>query len=410
MPIDANILLQQQPIQLPNPLAGAAQVAQIQGSQQQNRLAQLQFDQAQRAEQQQVGLGNAYKDAYDQSTGKLDPSKLIGSLATGGYGAAIPGVQKSLNEQQKAQAEATIAQLKGHSETLGLIGQVMGGVKDQGSYDAAVSYLRSHIPDGGKDLPPVYDPSTVQQVVTRALTTQQQVAKQQKDLDYALNVRQQTEVERNNQVNNKVAQGNLGVAQGQLGVSRDRLNFDKAQPKGEYDKDRGIVIDQRTGKSIQVTGPDGQPIGPANAKPSGDYLKQATAYRNMDDALTNYKNVLGNFTKMDALSPEKRAGLNTAYQNMMLQAKEMYNLGVLNGGDERILTSIVNNPLDLSKALVPTQALLKQATDLQGIVKKNNENLAAVNKQQAIPLKSQSAPPAGVPADIGDLLNKYGDK
>src|SRR6188768_62744 len=102
MPIDANILLQQQPIQLPNVLAGAGQIAQIQGAQQQNRLAQLQYDQAQRTEQQQIGLGNAYKDAFDQDTGKLDSTKLIGSLATGGYGAAIPGVQKSLNEQQKA--------------------------------------------------------------------------------------------------------------------------------------------------------------------------------------------------------------------------------------------------------------------------------------------------------------------
>jgi len=408
MPIDANILLQQQPIQLPNVLAGAGQIAQIQGAQQQNRLAQLQYDQAQRTEQQQIGLGNAYKDAFDQDTGKLDSTKLIGSLATGGYGAAIPGVQKSLNEQQKAQAESQKAQLEVHGQQLGLIGQVMGAVKDQGSYDAAVSYLRSHIPDGGKDLPTVYDPNTVQQVVTRALTTQQQVAKQQKDLDYALNVRQQTEVERNNQANNKVAQGQLGVAQGQLGVSRDRLNFDKDQPKGIYDKDSAIIVDPRTGQSRPVTDQNGNPITPAGGKPSGEYLKQATAYRNMDDALTNYKNVLGNFTKVDALSPEKRAGLNTAYQNMMLQAKEMYNLGVLNGGDERILTSIVNNPLDLSKALVPTQALLKQASDLQGIVKKNNENLATVNKQKAIPLKSEATQPASVPDDINSLLNKYG--
>lgn len=292
MPIDANILLQQQPIQLANPLAQAGQIAQIQGAQQQNRLAQLQFDQAQRTEQQQIGLGNAFKDAYDPATRKVDSSKLVGLLATGGYGAAIPTVQKGLAETAKAQAEAQQLELKGHAQKLELVGQVMGAVKDQPSYDAAVAYLKSHIPDGGADLPPVYDPATVQATVQRALTTQQQVEKLQKDLDYKLGIRKQDEVERDNKTKNDISKGQLGVAQGNLGVARSRLAFDQAQPKGVYDKDNGIIVDPRTGRSIAVSGPDGQPLAGGGGKLTEDqgkatgWLIQAeNAFKNMNAAV-----------------------------------------------------------------------------------------------------------------------------
>lgn len=53
---------------------------------------------------------------------------------------------------------------------------------------------------------------------------------------------------------NQVAWANVRTAQ-------DRLNFDKQQPKGQYDAERGVLIDPRTGQAKPVT-MGGKPLGP----------------------------------------------------------------------------------------------------------------------------------------------------
>lgn len=414
MAIDANILFQagRPTVQLDDPMNKLAQLGQVQGLQNQNALAQLQLKQAQQQDQDRTAMANAYQGAVDPATGRVDYAKVTGNLAGAGAGAAIPGVQKSAAEAQKAQREADKATLEQAIQKQALISQYAGSATDQASWTAA----RNAVAQLGIDIsqvPEQFDPATAKQLQLRALTGVQQLDQHWKQQGYDLDVRKQNEVERNNKAQNSVAQGQLGVSQGQLGVAQQRLAYDQSQPKGVYDKDNGIIVDPRTGKSIAVTDQNGQPIGASGGKPSGEYLKQATAYQNMDDALTGYKKVLSSFKTTDSLSPSKRAELNTAYQNALLQAKEIYNLGVLNGGDERILTAIINNPLDIHSALTPRTALLKQAEDLQGIVARANENSAKVNRQKPVPLNSSKVPSGNgaapmVPPDIGDLLNKYG--
>ena len=153
----------------------------------------------------------------------------------------------------------------------------------------------------------------------------------------------------------------------------------------------------------------GKPLkGPDQNKPTADYLKQAEAYRNMDDALTNFTTKLGGFTNSDMMIPTRRAEIATAYNNAMLQGKEIYKLGVLNGGDERILNGILANPISFTGATLPTSAMQKQARDLQAIIARGNENLSTVNRQQRVPLKSESGP--AVPDDIQALLQKHGGR
>ena len=146
---------------------------------------------------------------------------------------------------------------------------------------------------------------------------------------------------------------------------------------------------------------NGQPMkGPDQNKPTADYLKQAEAYRNMDDALTNFTAKLRGFKNSDMLIPTKRAEIATAYNNAMLQGKEIYKLGVLNGGDERILNGILANPISFTGATLPTDAMQKQARDLQAIIARANENLATVNRQQRVPLKSEAGAAPDIPAKV----------
>lgn len=148
--------------------------------------------------------------------------------------------------------------------------------------------------------------------------------------------------------------------------------------------------------ALPVIGANGKPMQGAGNKPTADFLKQSEAYQNMDDALTDYSSKLKNMSALGFLSPSARADMGTSYNNAMLQAKEIYKLGVLNGGDERILKSILNSPLDWSSAITPKSALLKQAEDLRGIISRGNQRLSQVNKQPTNELPSAAnQKPAG---------------
>lgn len=119
MPVNPNIALAARPVEIADPLAMYGKIAAIQGAQNQNALAQYQLGAAQREEAATNALSQAYQAAYNPQTGEIDRNKLRQSLATGGFGAKIPTVEKSLLElgtahtaQQKAQTELVDAKLK----------------------------------------------------------------------------------------------------------------------------------------------------------------------------------------------------------------------------------------------------------------------------------------------------------
>lgn len=96
--------------------------------------------------------------------------------------------------------------------------------------------------------------------------------------------------------------------------------------------------------------------------------KQLSGIESLNGAIGEYVNNLQNWNKLGALSPDARAEMGTKYNNMMLQAKEAYNLGVLNGPDFQILQSVVTDPRSLTGAFTSKKALEKQATELGRIM------------------------------------------
>ena len=98
MPINPAIAMGVRGIELQDPLAQYGRVAAIQQAQQQNALAQQQLAQARRAEEQQNALSAAYQAAYNPETGGIDANRLRSTLASSGFGAQIPTVEKALGE------------------------------------------------------------------------------------------------------------------------------------------------------------------------------------------------------------------------------------------------------------------------------------------------------------------------
>jgi len=140
---------------------------------------------------------------------------------------------------------------------------------------------------------------------------------------------------------------------------------------------------------VQTVGKDGLPVWTQNRQegtpaysstgisnkplPTGQ-AKQVIGVKNLNDAADEYVKVLENFDLFDLAKPDERAAMGTVYNNMMLQAKEAYNLGVLNGPDYDILTSVITDPRSLKGAVTSNTALIKQATELKRIMGKIGSN------------------------------------
>ena len=124
-----------------------------------------------------------------------------------------------------------------------------------------------------------------------------------------------------------------------------------------------IQFDPNTRQMTPVMA-NGQPMmGGKSALPEAA-TKQVTGATNLKSAIDNYKDTLQGFSTLDMVNPDARATMGNAYNNMMLQAKEAYNLGVLNGPDYAILQSVVKDPTKASSLLTSKKALQQQATDL----------------------------------------------
>ena len=109
------------------------------------------------------------------------------------------------------------------------------------------------------------------------------------------------------------------------------------------------------------------PGGPGDKLPESQQ-KQVVGTQNLSNAIREYRESLRSFGMLDALNPDQRAMMGTKYNNMMLQAKEAYNLGVLNGPDFDILQSVVTDPRSLKGAITSNKALDTQASELDRIM------------------------------------------
>lgn len=91
---------------------------------QQNTLAQQQLKQ-----QQNAMLNQAYAEAYDPQTGRVDTNKLYGRLAQGGMGAEIPGQMEAYGKAQEATGKGSSEQFKHAQEILTVSRNELGNAR-----------------------------------------------------------------------------------------------------------------------------------------------------------------------------------------------------------------------------------------------------------------------------------------
>jgi len=80
---------------------------------------------------------------------------------------------------------------------------------------------------------------------------------------------------------------------------------------------------------------------------SGTAGDQVTGAKLYYDTLTKYNNYVNNLTSTDLAKPSVRQMLTSLHAQVKLTGKEANKLGVLNGGDERILDEVIPNYKDI---------------------------------------------------------------
>lgn len=152
-----------------------------------------------------------------------------------------------------------------------------------------------------------------------------------------------------------------------------------------------------------------QPIIPGTGKaPPQDFLTKSYGIQNTNDAVNNFIGVVSKFQSSDMVDPTRRAELSSAHARAMLYAKELFNLGVLNAGDEVVLNKVLMNPVDFSSAAVPIEAVRKQADDLQKVVQSSASNLSKTYKQPTIELNKYVPPKAQGFTEGAESVSKSG--
>jgi hypothetical protein len=135
---------------------------------------------------------------------------------------------------------------------------------------------------------------------------------------------------------------------------------------GVNEKGESIFFQPGKGGGAPAIVPGVRPPKDPNALKLGEaQKKQVAGIDALSSAVDEYTKELSTFPLTGVINPTDRARIGTKYNNMMLQAKEAYNLGVLNGPDYQILQSVVADPVSLKGFTTSNRSLANQANELK---------------------------------------------
>jgi hypothetical protein len=180
-------------------------------------------------------------------------------------------------------------------------------------------------------------------------------------------------------------------------------------PSFTFNEATGLVVNTKTGQVSQPRDEQGNLVDTTQfRKPSEGEQKQIIGVQNTRNAISEFRSELQNFSRLDTLKPKERARIETKYRNMLMQAKEAYNLGVLNGPDLAILEQIIYNPSSIKGAYIGKEGIDAQAQELDRIMANIKTTVQAKGKE--VPLQqpgakqgSATAPP-GVSQSVWNVM------
>ncbi|MFA5127293.1 MAG: hypothetical protein WC465_04860 [Patescibacteria group bacterium] len=297
-----------------------------------------------------------------------DYKALYKQLAAEGFGDEIPAFQKqqmelekSTLEQEKAKYENALRKSDYVARNVSPFLDMEASPETQAKWSANLAQMNKET-GTTLDLPEQFDPGLIRQKHQQGLTAVQQYANKYREIDIKMDKYKQDYAEKRD---------DRQFAMQQQRQDRQDQNARWYQAPGAD----GLPV-WKQGK--QEGAPVYSPTGISNKPLPIGQAKQVVGVKNLSDSIDEYTKQLDNFSLTDLANPDKHAAMGTKYNNMMLQAKEAYNLGVLNGPDYEILTSVITDPRSMKGVITSNKALKLQATELKRIMGKIGTNAGAV--------------------------------
>lgn len=165
MPLQPNIALQVQGLQLPDPLAQSGRVAQIQNALQQQRMGEMQIQNAMREQRRTQELESLMAGFSPEAPAPEVARKL---QERGFFQQAGQTLQQAaLRDKTAREAQAArFTEIKTKAE---LAGRIFSGVSDQGSYTAARTRAIQQGLATADEIPEAYDKAAVDRIVRNAI-------------------------------------------------------------------------------------------------------------------------------------------------------------------------------------------------------------------------------------------------
>ena len=152
--------------------------ANLQSVQQKNKLADL-----------AMSDDEARRQAWKNGNG--DTGQVVKNLAAAGQGKEAMDLQTRISAHQKDALAQQKSQIELHLKNFEAVGQIMSGVNDQASYDAARQQIAQVIgPEAAAKSPPTYDPAVIEKGRLQAMSVKDQLANQWKSVDAQLHADQ----------------------------------------------------------------------------------------------------------------------------------------------------------------------------------------------------------------------------
>ena len=178
MPLNPNIALQVKGLEVPNPLAQMAQVTQIQNALQQQRMGDIQMQNALREQSRQREL----ESIMSQLSPTAPVSEQAAALHQRGYFQQAQALTQQAATLAKTRREEEDARLKALTSKLELTGRFFSeDVKDQATYDVARERAIAAGLGTAAEIPEVFDPAIVARVRNNAMSIKDQLAARQRE-------------------------------------------------------------------------------------------------------------------------------------------------------------------------------------------------------------------------------------
>ncbi|MDO9402035.1 MAG: hypothetical protein Q7T46_11410 [Polaromonas sp.] len=239
MPLDPSIILGVKRPQFTSPQEMYAQKAQFDQNELAQRLGGLKVQEFEQGQRDQNQLRNVYSQF-----GK-DTEANINALYKAGLGKEAGAYAKSQADQQKSVADTQKAQIEAHLKKLEVAGQILSGVRDQSSWDAARAQTAQMLgPEAAAMMPPQFDAALVEQKRNQALSVKDQLEQKWKAMAYTTpdaNARLSADTSRANNA------ASVGASYANAAATRSvaASNVEAAKIKGDRDTEMKIADDYR---------------------------------------------------------------------------------------------------------------------------------------------------------------------